>query len=64
MAVLDVEQVVIRGHLVLGVLLRASRSHENAVRTPGDEGSRPMGMQVDIVAGGSDHARQARDAAT
>src|ERR1700709_317943 len=49
--VLDVEQVVIRGRLVLGVLLRAGRSHEAAVRAAVTGALDPMGMQVDIVAG-------------
>jgi phosphoserine phosphatase len=60
MAVLDVEQVVIRGRLVLGVLLRASHSHEAAVRAAVTNALDPLGMEVDIVADDGDHARRAK----
>jgi phosphoserine phosphatase len=60
MTVLDVEQVVIRGRLVLGVLLRASHSHEAAVRAAVTQALDPLGMQVDVVAGNGDHGPRAK----
>jgi phosphoserine phosphatase len=60
MTVLDVEQVVIRGRLILGVLLRASHSHESAVRAAVTQALDPLGMEVDVVAGSGDHRRRAK----
>jgi phosphoserine phosphatase len=60
MTVLDVEQVVIRGRLVLGVLLRASHGHETAVREAVTQALHPLGMEVDVVAGNGDHGRRAK----
>ena len=60
MTVLDVEQVVIRGRLVLGVLLRASHSHETAVRAAVTNALDPLGMEVDVVAGDGDHGPRAK----
>src|SRR4051794_32015844 len=59
-AVLDVEQVVIRGRLVLGVLLRGGRAHEPVVRTMLEAALRPLGMDVEVVAGEDDSARRGR----
>ena len=60
MTVLDVEQVVIRGRLVLGVLLRAGHSHEAAVRAAVAEALDPLGMEVDVVAGDGDDGPRAK----
>jgi phosphoserine phosphatase len=60
MTVVDVEQVVIRGRLVLGILLRASHSHEAAVRAAVTTALDPLGMQVDVVAGDGDHGPRAK----
>ncbi len=49
--VVDVEQVVIRGRLVLGVLLRASRSAEPRVRRALEAALTPLGMDVEVQAG-------------
>src|SRR4051794_12909688 len=52
--VLDVEQVVIRNRLVLGVLLRTSRSAETGARAA-LEGALPrLGMEVEVTAGDAD----------
>ena len=50
-AVADVEQVVIRGRLVLGVLLRASTAGEAAVRAALESALTPLGMDVEVAAG-------------
>jgi phosphoserine phosphatase len=59
-AVLDVEQVVIRGRLVLGVLLRGGRAHEPAVRATLETALTPLGMDVEVVAGEDDVARRGK----
>ena len=57
-AVLDVEQVVIRGHLVLGVLLTAPRAEAALVDSLGAT-AQTLGMQVDVVPGGEDRSEGA-----
>ncbi|HEX6918935.1 MAG TPA: phosphoserine phosphatase SerB [Actinomycetes bacterium] len=52
--VLDVEQVVIRGRLVLGVLLSAADVDEKAVDVALREALGPLGMDVEVVAGEGD----------
>ena len=44
--VADVEQVVIRGRLVLGVLLKAAASAEARVQTALESALAPLGMEV------------------
>jgi phosphoserine phosphatase len=56
--VVDVEQVVIRGRLVLGVLLRASRSAEPRVRQALEAALTPLGMDVEVQAGPVDDGPQ------
>jgi phosphoserine phosphatase len=53
-SVVDVEQVVIRGRLVLGVLLRAARSAEPRVRQALVAALTPLGMDVEVQAGPDD----------
>jgi phosphoserine phosphatase len=48
-AVVDVEQVVIRGRLVLGVLLRASGSMQHRVRSSLETALSPLGMEVEVT---------------
>ena len=50
MTVHDVEQVVIRGRLVLGVLLGAAAGTEGRVRTALEEALTPLGMDVEVSA--------------
>ncbi|HEX7189798.1 MAG TPA: phosphoserine phosphatase SerB [Actinomycetes bacterium] len=50
MTVHDVEQVVIRGRLVLGVLLGAAAGTEGRVRTALEEALTPLGMEVEVSA--------------
>src|SRR3990170_3288961 len=50
MAVHDVEQVVIRGRLVLGVLLGAAAGTEGRVRTALEQALTPLGMEVEVSA--------------
>jgi len=57
--VLDVEQVVIRGHLVLGVLLACPQSPDltaihRAVTSIADD----LGMNAEITLGSGEHTRQ------
>jgi phosphoserine phosphatase len=54
--VLDVEQVVIRGRLVLGVLLRGARQLEAPVRAALDDALSPLAMEVEVAAGDDDGA--------
>jgi phosphoserine phosphatase len=58
--VLDVEQVVIRGRLVLGVLLRVTRAVEARVRTDLTAALTPLGMDVEVQAGPADDGPQRR----
>ena len=58
--VLDVEQVVIRNRLVLGVLLRTSRSAEARVRTALESALAPLGMEVEVTAGDADEGPHRR----
>jgi phosphoserine phosphatase len=48
--VADVEQVVIRGRLVLGVLLRAPGGTQQKVQTALDSALSPLGMDVEVAA--------------
>jgi phosphoserine phosphatase len=50
-AVADIEQVVIRGRLVLGVLLRAPGGIEARVRSALEAALAPLGMEVEVAAG-------------
>jgi phosphoserine phosphatase len=59
-AVLDVEQVVIRGRLVLGVLLRGARALESPVRLALDAALTPLGMDVEVAAGDEDGNRRGK----
>ncbi len=52
--VVDVEQVVIRGRLVLGVLLRAPSSVEGKVQSALERALAPLGMDVEVAAGSLD----------
>jgi phosphoserine phosphatase len=58
--VLDVEQVVIRNRLVLGVLLRTSRSAEARVRAGLESALAPLGMEVEVTAGDADEGPHRR----
>ena len=49
--VVDVEQVVIRGRLVLGVLLKAAAAAETRVRAALEAALGPLGMEVEVQAG-------------
>jgi phosphoserine phosphatase len=53
-AVVDVEQVVIRNRLVLGVLLRTTRGAETRVRATLESALAPLGMEVEVAAGDAD----------
>jgi phosphoserine phosphatase len=59
-AVVDVEQVVIRNRLVLGVLLRTSRSAEARVRAALESALAPLGMEVEVTAGDADEGPHRR----
>jgi phosphoserine phosphatase len=63
-AVVDVEQVVIRGRLVLGVLLRAAPSAESRVRTALEAALTPLGMEVEVQAGPADEGPHRRGRST
>jgi phosphoserine phosphatase len=52
--VADVEQVVIRGRLVLGVLLRSPASAQARVKTALDAALGPLGMEVEVTAVGAE----------
>jgi phosphoserine phosphatase len=54
--VIDIEQVVIRGRLVLGVLLRTGRVPELTVRQALEAALTPLGMEVEVQAGPADDA--------
>ena len=54
--VADVEQVVIRGRLVLGVLLRSPASAQPRVQTALDAALGPLGMEVEVTAVGAEDA--------
>ena len=56
----DVEQVVIRSRLVLGVLLRTSRSAEARVRAALELALAPLGMEVEVTAGDADEGPHRR----
>ena len=58
--VLDVEQVVIRNRLVLGVLLRTSSSAETRVRAALESALAPLGMDVEVTAGDADEGPHRR----
>ena len=58
--VVDVEQVVIRNRLVLGVLLRTSRSAEARVRTALESALAPLGMEVEVTAGDAEEGPHRR----
>jgi phosphoserine phosphatase len=51
--VLDVEQVVIRGQLLLGVLLRARAAHRDRVAAAVTSVLAPLGLEVDVATGAS-----------
>lgn len=59
-AVADVEQVVIRGRLVLGVLLRAPSSAEARVRKALEQALSPLGMEVEVSAVPAEDERRRR----
>ena len=59
-AVADVEQVVIRDRLVLGVVLRCPASAESRIRTALQNALTPMGMDVEVQAGPDDDAPRGR----
>src|SRR5262249_58634101 len=59
LTVLDVEQVVIRGHLVLGVLLACPAALDlTAVHKQVTDLADDLGMNVEITLGSGEHARQ------
>lgn len=58
--VVDVEQVVIRGRLVLGVLLKASTTAEARVQAALERALEPLGMDVEVSAGSLDEGPQRR----
>ncbi len=60
-AVLDVEQVVIRGRLVLGVLLRAAAASEGRLRSTLEAALHPLGMDVEVQAGPAEDSPARRD---
>ena len=64
--VVDVEQVVIRGRLVLGVLLRTGRVPELKIRQALEAALTPLGMEVEVQAGPADDgpARRGRSHVT
>jgi phosphoserine phosphatase len=59
-AVVDVEQVVIRGRLVLGVLLRTSPGNAEKVRVALEAALAPLGMDVEVTPGRSEDSPQRR----
>ena len=64
--VVDVEQVVIRGRLVLGVLLRTGRVPELKIRQALEAALTPLGMEVEVQVGPADDgpARRGRSHVT
>ena len=58
--VADVEQVVIRGRLVLGVLLHTTTGAEGKVRAALEAALAPLGMEVEVLAGSADEGPQRR----
>ena len=58
--VVDVEQVVIRGRLVLGVLLRTATGNQEKVRVALEAALAPLGMDVEVVAGKGDEVPHRR----
>ncbi|MDP9392806.1 MAG: phosphoserine phosphatase SerB [Actinomycetota bacterium] len=56
--VLDVEQVVIRGRLTLGVLVTASRRLEPAIRDAAEAAGSALGLAVDVSDGGDEEPRR------
>ena len=58
--VLDVEQVVIRGRLVLGVLLRAPAGAHARVQRSLESALAPLGMDVEVTAGAADEGPHRR----
>jgi phosphoserine phosphatase len=58
--VVDVEQVVIRGRLVLGVLLRAPGGIESRVRSALETALTPLGMEVEVSAGPAEEGSRRR----
>ncbi len=60
LAVVDVEQVVIRGRLVLGVLLHGSAGVEARVRPALEAALAPLGMEVEVSAGPPEDASHRR----
>ncbi len=60
LTVADVEQVVIRGRLVLGVLLRAPGGTQQKVQAALDSALSPMGMDVEVAAVGAEDGTHRR----
>ncbi|MCY7372164.1 MAG: phosphoserine phosphatase SerB [Spirochaetaceae bacterium] len=59
-AIVDVEQVVIRGRLVLGVLLRGPAGSDGRIRAALESALGPMGMEVEVSAGPPDDSSHRR----
>jgi len=59
-AIVDVEQVVIRRRLVLGVLLRVPAGSEGRVRAALENALTPLGMEVEVSAGPPEEGTQRR----
>ena len=59
-AIVDVEQVVIRGRLVLGVLLRGPASSDGRILAALESALGPMGMEVEVSAGPPDASSHRR----
>ncbi len=55
--VLDVEQVVVRGHLVLGILVTAPPDAEEFRRSVVEAGER-LGLEVEVAAGSAERGRR------
>ncbi|MGZ4609510.1 MAG: phosphoserine phosphatase SerB [Actinomycetes bacterium] len=60
LAVLDVEQVVIRGRLVLGVLLRGGHTSAAALTSALTRALDPLGMDVEVSPGDADEETRPR----
>ena len=58
--VADVEQVVIRGRLVLGVVLQAPRGAQARVRAAAEAAMTPLGLEVEVTAGPEEEAERPR----
>ncbi|MDP9417120.1 MAG: phosphoserine phosphatase SerB [Actinomycetota bacterium] len=56
-AVLDIEQVVIRGRLTLGVLLTAPRN-DKPLRAAAEAAARQLGLELEIAEGGDEEPRR------